>query len=173
MASSSFKELLAIGNSKEIALKIVTEVSDNPSRIEELMACFFDKELRLCQRAAWPVGMISDYRPDLIIPYLEKMLTNLDSPHHDAVVRNTFRTLQNIDIPEEIEGLAFEKAFNFLLDPQNATGIRVFAMTVCGNIALKYPELKHELIPVIKEQMPHGSAGYLSRGNKVLKSLGA
>lgn len=172
MNTPSFRELLGIRNSKEIALQIVGAVRKEPSRMQELMDCFFDEDLRLCQRAAWPVGLIADYDQYLILPYLEEMLNNLDTPHHDAVIRNTFRTLQNVNIPEEVEGLAFEKAFDFLLNPQNATGIRVFAMTVCGNIATKYPELKHELVPVIEEQMPHGSAGYISRGKRVLKSLG-
>ncbi len=171
MASLAFRELLGIRNSKEIVLQIIEEIKENPGRMQELMDCFFDEDLRLCQRAAWPVGMITDHAPGLIIPYLEKMLINLETPHHDAIVRNTFRTLQNINIPEDIEGLAFEKAFNYLLDPNNAIGIRVFAMTVCGNIALKYPELKDELVPVIEEQMPHGSAGYISGGKRVLKSL--
>ena len=152
-------------------MQVLRAIEEQPSRMEELMDCFFDKNLRLCQYASWPAGMIADHSPELIIPYLQKMLNNLDTPHHDAVIRNTFRTLQNLDIPEEIEGLAFEKAFDFLANPQNAIAIRVFAMSVCGNIALKYPELKHELIPVIEEQLPFGSAGFKNRGMKVLKAL--
>ncbi|MDF1695092.1 MAG: hypothetical protein P1U56_04645 [Saprospiraceae bacterium] len=171
MHTTSFKQFLEENYSKEGALKVVQIIQKNPARMEELMECFFDKDLRTCQRAAWPAGMIADYEPQLIIPYLEKMLLNLEAPQHDAVVRNTFRTLQNMDIPEEVEGLAFEKAFEFLFNPQNAIAIRVFAMSVCGNIALKYPELKHELIPVIEEQIPYGSAGFKNRGAKVLKLL--
>jgi hypothetical protein len=170
MASFAFRDLL-VKNKKDIVLNVLNAVLDEPDRMEELMECFFDENLRLCQFASWPVGMIADHNPDLILPYLEKMLVNLDTPHHNAVIRNTFRTLQNLDIPEELEGLTFEKAFDFLANPQNAIGIRVFAMSVCGNIAKKYPELKHELIPVIEEQMPFGSAGFISRGRKVLKSL--
>jgi hypothetical protein len=170
MASASFRTLL-VKNSKEILLQVLNAIEDQPSRMEELMDCFFDENLRLCQYASWPAGMIADQNPELIIPYLEKMLNNLDTPHHDAVLRNTFRTLQNLDIPEDLEGLAFEKAFDFLSNPQNAIAIRVFAMSVCGNIAKKYPELKQELIPVIEEQLPYGSAGFISRGMKVLKAL--
>lgn len=170
MSVLSFRELL-VQNDKRIADQIVSEIIKNPSRMQELMDCFFDEDLRLCQYASWPVGMIADHNSELIIPYLEKMLFNLDAPHHDAVVRNTFRTLQNLKIPEEIEGIAFEKAFEFLANPKYAIAIRVFAMSVCGNIAKKYPELKHELIPVIEEQLPFGSAGFINRGTKVLKSL--
>ena len=136
MTLISFRELLAIRNSKENALQVLETIKKDPSRMKELMDCFFDEDLRICQHASWPAGMIADNDPELIIPYLEKMLNNLETPHHDAVIRNTFRTLQNLDIPEALEGLAFEKAFEFLVNPQNAIAIRVFAMTVCGKIAL-------------------------------------
>lgn len=170
MPSTPFREILN-KNSKEVATYVIESIVANPSRMEELMECFFDENLRISHFASWPVGMIADRNPELIRPYLERMLLNLETPHHDAVIRNTFRTFQNIDVPEELEGLAFEKAFEFLANPQNAIAIRVFAMTVCGNIALKYPELKHELVAVIEEQMPYGSAGFKNRGGKVLRSL--
>lgn len=170
MPPNSFREILT-KNSKELANYVIQSILEDPSKMEDLMECFFDENLRICHYAAMPAGMIADHNPELIIPYLERMLINLETPHHDAVIRNTFRTLQNLDIPEELEGLAFEKAFEFLADPQNAIAIRVFAMTVCGNIAKKYPELKHELVAVIEEQLPYGSAGFINRGNKVLKSL--
>ena len=171
MTNKPFRELCQGRHSKKVALKIIDDVLRDPSRMDELMECFFDDELRICQRAAWPVGMISEHNPHLILPYLEEMLLNLEHSKHDALIRNTFRTLQNMDVPEDIEGLAFEKAFNYLLNPQNAIAIRVFAMTVCANIAKKYPELKHELIPVIEEQIPYGSAGFVNRGHKILKAL--
>ena len=171
MGQIPFRQSLEEDYSKEGAMHVVQCIQKDNSRMQELMECFFDEDLRVCQRAAWPAGMIADVKPELIIPFLEKMLLNLDTPHHDAVIRNTFRTLQNVEIPEDLEGLAFEKAFEFLLDPKNAIAIRVFAMTVCGNIALKYPELKHELVPVIEEQLPYGSAGFKNRGAKILKKL--
>ena len=146
-------------------------VVKQPQRMDELMNLFFDEDLRICQRASWPVGLLADKNPRLIEPYIKKMLDNLDTPHHNAVIRNTFRTFQETDFPEELEGIAFEKAFNFLLEVNNAIAIRVFAMTVCGNIALKYPELSHELIPVIEDGLPHGSAAFRSRGNSILKKL--
>jgi len=171
MNAPSFRTLLESGHSKEITLRIISHIKSSPERMEELMDCFFDENLRICQRASWPVGLIVDHKPHLLQPYLEKMLRNLENPKHDAVVRNTFRTLQNMDIPEELEGMAFESALNYLLNPQNAIAIRVFAMTVCGNIALKYPELKDELVPVIREHLPHGSAGFVNRGKKIIKQL--
>lgn len=166
-----FRDLLDKENSKKIASIISDAVVAKPERMDELMDLFFDKDLRTCQRAAWPVGLLADKNPKLLEPYIKRMLDNLDSPHHDAVIRNTFRTFQETDFPAELEGIAFDKAFDFFLEINNAIAIRVFAMTVCGNIAMKYPELGQELIPVIEEGMPHGSAAYRSRGNSIIKKL--
>lgn len=167
----SFRDLLDKENSKKIASLISDKVVAQPNRMDELMDLFFDEDLRTCQRASWPVGLLADKNPQLLEPYIKKMLDNLDTPHHDAVIRNTFRTFQGINFPEELEGVAFDKAFDFFLEINNAIAIRVFAMTVCGNIAMKYPELAIELITVIEEGMPHGSAGYRSRGNSILRKL--
>ena len=168
---TSFRSLLDSENSKKMALRIATEVVNDPSRMKELMILFFDEDLRICQRAAWPVGLLADKNAHLLEPYLARMLENLDTPHHDAVIRNTFRTFQYIDFSEDLEGIAFDKAFDYLLDVNRAVAIRVFSMTVCGNIAMKYPELAQELIPVIEDSIPHGSAGFRARGALILSKL--
>ena len=92
-----FRELLELENSKKTALLVADSVVSHPNRMEELMELFFDEDLRTCQRAAWPVGLLADKNPKLIEPYIERMLANLDTPHHDAVIRNTLRTFQVTD----------------------------------------------------------------------------
>lgn len=168
---TSIRDLLDSENSKKMAMQVKDIVVASPDRMHELMELFFDEDLRTCQRAAWPVGMMADETPELLEPYIERMLLNLDEPHHDAVIRNTFRTFQFTDFPEDLEGIAFDKALDFFLDINNAVAIQVFAMTVCGNIAMKYPELSQEIIPLIEERLPHGSAGFRSRGASILSKL--
>ena len=158
-------------HSKETAQAIADSAASDPARLAELMDCFFHEEMRICQRAAWPVGILGKSHTELLYPYLEAMLTNLNTPHHDAVVRNTMRTFQFMTFPEDMEGQVFDVSLSLLMDMGNATGIRVFAMTVCANICMKYPALASELIPVIEEQLPHGSVGFKSRGGKLLSKL--
>jgi hypothetical protein len=57
------------------------------------------------------------------------------------------------------------------MNTKQPIAVRVFSMTVLCNLAGKLPELKNELIPLIEDQMPYGSAGFISRGRKVLKDL--
>ncbi len=44
-------------------------------------------------------------------------------------------------------------------------------MTVLEKICRKIPELKPELRLIIEEQLPHGSAAFKNRGNRILKRL--
>jgi len=166
-----FEVMLEAENSRPTAVRIRDIVCADAPRIDELMQLFFSEDLRMCQRASWPLTLIAEREAGLVYPYVEQMLDNLAHPHHDAVIRNTFRAFQFIEFPDDVEGSVFDIAFNYLLDIDNAIAIRVFAMTVCGNIARRYPELSTELIPVIEEHLPHGSAGFRARGKQILKQL--
>lgn len=46
-------------------------------------------------------------------------------------------------------------------------------MTILHNLSKEHPDLKNELRVAIEEQMPYASAGFKSRGNKILKALGS
>ncbi|MFZ1751870.1 MAG: hypothetical protein WAU01_16860 [Saprospiraceae bacterium] len=167
----TIRQLLQSEHSRKNTNIILDAVKANPERIHELMESFFDKEYRICQRAAWPVGDIGKSSPQLLLPYLPKMVTNLKSPRHDAVVRNTLRTWQHMDIPESYLGEIFEISFQYILDPKYPIAIRAFSMTVCFNIVQKVPELKDELILAITDQMENGSPGIKSRGKNILLQL--
>ena len=102
---------------------------------------------------------------------MAKMIRNLNNPRHDAVIRNTVRTLQYIQVPEELQGEVYDKCFQYLTDPKMATAIKTFSSTVLVNIALDLPELIDELILAIEEQIPHSTIGFVNRANKLLIRL--
>jgi len=145
---------------------------DDKKKMKELMDCFFSTDLRICQRASWPITFIARKRPELIQPYHEKLVANLEQPHHDAVIRNTVRIYEDVDIPESIEGPLFEKCFEYLADRKVAIAIRAFSMTILEKLVIKFPELQNELIELIKEYMPDEKPAFKSRGKKILRRLG-
>lgn len=108
----------------------------------------------------------AEAHPELVAPYLEKMLDNLNQPVHDSVKRNTIRTFQDIDIPEKLQGKAADICFNFLCSKDETIGVKVFSMTVIHNLSKQHPDLV-----AIEEQLPYSSAGFKSRGSKILKEL--
>ena len=165
------KQLLQ-AHSKENKDRIVAYIGGNNERFSELMHLFFNGEYRLAQRAAWPMSDVAKKRPELISPYLEQLIDNLESPDLSmAVKRNTVRILQGIEIPEPLWGKTLDICFKLLNDGEEPIAVKVFSMTVLGNIIRHVPELKEELIMSIENQMPYQSTGFKSRGKKVLQLL--
>jgi len=158
-------------HSKSNVDKIINYIGQDSDKLNELMACFFSENIRLCQRASWAVGILGEKYPYLLLPYLDKMIQIIDNSRHHALVRNTLRIWQFIDIPSSSQGMVYDQCFNLLIDPKSPIAIRVFAMTVCFYISKIIPELKEELILVIKDNMVDSSPGFYSRGKKVLKAL--
>ncbi|HNP18221.1 MAG TPA: hypothetical protein PKL31_07310 [Fulvivirga sp.] len=157
-------------HSKVQALKITAYIGNDPKKFDQLMALFFDKEYRVTQRAAWVVSHCGKNHPELINPYIDKMVKNLKKEVHVAVVRNTLRLLQDFEIPKHLWGITADICFN-IMGSNAPIAVKVFGMTVLANICEKEPDLKNELRLIIEDQLPYGSAGFKSRANKILKRL--
>lgn len=160
-------------HSRDQMLRIVAYVGDDQERFDELLGYMLNDEYRVVQRSAWAVLHAVKAHPHFIEGHLEKLIENLNKPKlPDAVKRNTMRLLQDVELPEELMGIMAEIAFRILDDPKEPIAARVFSMTVLYNICKKEPELGNELRMVIEDHLPHGSAGFKSRGKKTLKDLG-
>lgn len=160
------------GHSRELATALTNYIGNSQTRFDEFMPFFLHDEYRICQRASWTLSMVSDKYPHLIAKWLPQIIQAMRNPAHDSIIRNAVRTFQNLDpIPEEYEGEVYELCFGYLLNPKYPIAFKAFSMTVCRRIAMKYPELKEELIQVIKDAMVNGSAGIIGRGKKELHIL--
>jgi len=167
-------EALTREHSKAQCLKIVRFVGDNPRRFERLLRVFLEGPYRITQRAAWPLNYCVEAHPALIQPHLKKILLNVKKPGlPDAVKRNTLRLLQFVDIPPSLRGLVVVICFDFFQSKKEPVAVKVFSMTVLANVAQDLKELRQELILRIEDQLPYGSAGFLSRAGRVLKQLKA
>lgn len=167
----NIKAALEREHSKTLTLAIVDYVGSDESKFAELMECFLSKNKRLCQRSAWPLGMITDHKLWLLKPYYSELIQALKNPTHDAVLRNIFRAFAMNTIPEEIEGELYEEAWKHVSNPKCATAIRAHSVSVLEKVSYKYPELKEELIPMLREIADHGTIGFKNRAKKIIAKL--
>lgn len=165
------KEILK-EHSKTQRDKISNYVGTSAARFAELIEVYFEGPYRVTQRASWPISHCIENHPELIKPHLKKMLDFLQKPGiHDAVKRGTVRFLQFIDIPKKLHGRVAQICFDYLQSKHEPVAIKACSMTVLSRIIKDEPDLKKELRIIIEDQMPYASAGFLSRGRKVLKEL--
>jgi hypothetical protein len=158
-------------SSKHEVNEVVRFIDHRPEAFATVMELFFSSRSRVAQRAAWVAGHCAERQPELILPYLEPMVNLINKPVNDGVKRNTLRMLQHVSLPESLQGVAADSCFEIIRSAKEATAVKVFALTVLYNVVKVYPELANELKLCITEQLPYASAGFQSRGKKILAKL--
>ena len=159
-------------HSKLHAERLADWVGSDRTRFKRLMGLFLRGDYRVTQRSAWVVSICAENHPELIGPYLQRMITKMQEPGvHDAVRRNVVRILQFVEVPERLLGTVATVCFEYLSSAAQPIAVKAFSMIVLGNIARKEPGMKRELQLIIEQQLPYASAGFRSCARKVLKKI--
>ncbi len=168
----NLREEILNEHSKAQCNKIVNWVGKDQNRFDELFQLFLEDEYRVVQRAAWPVSYCINEHHSFINKHWKGFIHNLHKANlHVAVKRNSIRLLQDIAIPEKYRGEIMDICFKYLESPSEALAVKVFSMTVLGNLAKNYPAIIPELRLILEDQLPHQTAGFKSRAQKVLKAI--
>lgn len=165
----NIRQALQAEHSKPQTMKIVTYIGADKNRFAELMKIFFAGEYRLTQRAAWSLNYCAEQQPDLIQPYLPKLLDCLSRDDvHTAVKRNIVRLLQFVEIPKKLHAKTYSLCLDLVDDPDEPVAVRVFAMTVAARIAKSEPALMNELNLIIRQHLLHTTAAFQKRAKEIL-----
>ena len=168
------EKLLASEHSKKQCDRIVKYIGSDKEKFAELMRLFFNGEYRITQRAAWPMSYVVRDHPALITPYFKKLLDHLDKPGiHVAIVRNTVRLLQDVEIPARFQGRVMSRCFDYVAAPETPIAVKAFSLTVLENLSKKYPEILPELKDIIESQWDQATPAFRSRAKKALKAMSA
>ena len=154
-------------------MRVTEYACASPKRFKELIDCFLCDEYRVAQRAAWSVSWAARSKPALIKPYIKHLVAQLEKTDvHNAVIRNSVRILEYIDIPEEHHGDAMNACFSLIEKPGTPAAIKAFSLTTLYKLSQFYPDIKPELKLIIEERMDTETPAFKSRGKKILKELG-
>jgi len=156
-------------HSKTQTMAVVSYIGNDPARFAELIKLFLGPVYRLSQRAAWPLSYCIERHPELVKPYFNVLIKQLErADAHVAVRRNVVRLFQFVEIPKRYEGRVFDACYNLLADPAEPVAVRVFAMTVAANLAKNEPELLNELRLLAAKYPQAATPGFRSRARRVL-----
>jgi len=163
------REALLEVHSKAQAAKIADYVGNDPERFAKLIKLLLGPVYRTSQRAAWPVSYCIERNHDLVKPYFNVLIKELERDDtHVAVRRNVARLFQFVEIPKRYQGRLFDACYNLLNDADQPVAVRVFSMTVAAKLARNEPELLDELRLVATKHPSLMTAGFRSRFRRVL-----
>lgn len=166
------QELLEIMESWENLNVLIKEIGNHPGHLDLLMYIALNSREPTSWRAAWMADKIHDNYPELIKPYLEKMIKQLNQSLQVGKKRHFLKLISLNEIPHKYYGFLTDYCLNALTSAKEPPAVRVHAMQVLYNISEKEPELKPELLAVIEHEMEcHATAGILSKGKKLAGKL--
>ena len=158
--------------SKQRATEVAAYACLDSANFQELMDCFLADDYRLTQRAALSVRIAAIQHPEMIAPHMGSLVDQLSRTDiHDAVIRNSVRILEEIEIPAELHGKVMDACFGFIQNRQIAIAIRAFSLTILYNLSKIYPEIKKELGIIIEETMEFEKPAIRARGRKILARI--
>jgi hypothetical protein len=168
----TIRERFELKPSKAKINNIVVDAVNDEATLKELVTLTCEGTQSINMRAAWAMSYVFEEKPLFITPFYDLLISTLERTDiHEGVRRSILRAFQFTELPEDLSGKIITLCFAFLQDSSQPIGIKMFSMQVLYNLSLRYPEIQHELRLHIEEQFPNQSAGFKSRGGKILKKL--
>jgi hypothetical protein len=147
-------------------------VIQKPELFDELFMVFIRNEEPVSRRAAWVVDVITETHPGFLSPHLNQIIGMLPQFTHDGLKRHSLRMLARSPLPSGDQlGELMNHCFDWLLSPHEAIAVKVYCMEILYRISETEPDLKKELADSIEWKLHEESAGFKSRGRKLLKKL--
>ena len=152
---------------------IMNEIMAEPANYQNLVDITLNSKHPKSWRAAWLMDKINDKAPGMIINYIPGIIEQLKVEKSDGKKRHLLKLISLKEIPGEYLGFLTDFCIAIFTSSKEPIAVRVHAMQILGNIALKEPDLKSEIVLIMEHEMEnHGSAGIVSRCKKILKKLG-
>ncbi|MEI6577099.1 MAG: hypothetical protein WCO63_13055 [Bacteroidota bacterium] len=166
-------KLLNTDSSRVIADLICDAVDKNPELFGSLVQMSFNQPYPAGMRAARAIQIYCLEKPDVMIPYLEEIITNILESKTEGIRRNYLQVLaQKIDLNIlEEPGSLISQCFDWLADSKVKPATRIYAAEVIKKFCNQEPDLKRELIDVLEFAMEECPVSLRGRGRKILAAL--
>jgi hypothetical protein len=149
----------------------IQTLGNNKEHFRELISLVLTEKDPLPMRAAWVVEGITAKYPEIILPYMKDLITNLRKFTHPGTLRNILKIFSRMELDEKYHGILADICFEWIAKDEMPVAVKVYAMQILANLTRIYPELKNELFEVIDVQIPRNTAGFKAHARKVKMEL--
>ncbi len=172
MTKMTKEDIIELIDSWENLAFLKHEIVRNTEYYQSLMEIALYNSNQKSWRAAYLVDQINDDYPKLIYPYLHKMIEQVRIEKSAGKKRHFLKLISLNDLTKNQQGHIFDFCVETLRSAKEPTAVRVHAMQILHNIALKESELIPEILLIIENEMEyHSTAGIISRGRKLISNL--
>ncbi len=166
----NFREQL-VDSSRLVGNIVAEKVGENPEHYKQILDIVLTDEIPMSSRAGRVLDFCTIKNPGLITPHIARIFNQIKKGQclHRSVLK-IFSELP-VTFTEEQEGMLVDACFKWLADDSQAVAIKVYCMEILGKFAQKEPGIIPELVSILEEQIPTGTAGIKSRSRKIIRKL--
>lgn len=149
---------------------VIRFLMKEPQLLDELLDLIYLKEDPVSRRAIWTLDIFGEEHPEMVEPFIQRIIENLPLDGHDAYKRHSLRILSRHKIPELYEVKVYDYCLT-ILTGKEAIATKAHAMHILYRFAKMEPGIRHEVTAAIEIAIEYGSTGLKNIGNKTLKRL--
>lgn len=151
----------------------VNTIFEKPDVFKEILDFALEDKPMFAMRAARAIQISATKYPELISPYMEDIIVEMDRFESDGLKRSFAKLISEIswDFNEDILGVLADACFKWVNDSKEKIALKAYSQDILYRISILYPDLKFELISVLERNYPHASVGIKTRSRKMLKKL--
>ncbi len=157
--------------SKETIGSVCQQILKDQFLLDELFDLIFHGSAKLQWRAAWAFEHVYLLNPQVVTKYLPTILESFHFLPNTGVRRHLTKILSLVNVSDMVDGNFINTCFDWIRSEEVPVAVKVYCMELLFQVVQKYPDLKEELKITIETYMPHNSAGFKSRGKKILAKL--
>ncbi len=151
-----------------------TSLIENPVLLDKFVEFSFSDDQKLAFHASWILTKASDKSPEILYPYLPRIIDSLQSIKNESTLRSFLRILAFSDpagFSTKHQGLLADICFKLMNSAFSAIAIKAYSMEILYRLTIIYPELATELALSLGSLMDMDSAGIKARARMILKKL--
>jgi hypothetical protein len=166
-----FSELLC-DSSRSLADLAASMICDDPELLKPLLSLIWSDHDPWSNRASRVFSICCCRFPGFMRPYSTEIIKKMGNVKSEGVLRNMLKIFSetNIKLSESSRSLLTNLCFDYLTG-NTPVAIKVYSMEIIFRFCTDYPEIMQELYAIIESQMDGGTAGFKSRGTKILKKI--
>jgi 8-oxo-dGTP diphosphatase len=153
---------------------IAVSAVENPAIFRKLIDFSFLPDRKLSFRASWTLTKACNRFPEMIYPYMKRLLEGLRTIENESTRRSFLRIISLSEISklsQKEHGILADHCFKALNSQFSSVAVKAYSMEILYKLTRVYPELAHELSATINILQGEGSGGIIARGKIILRKL--
>lgn len=151
---------------------ILMELNANPDYVPVLMKIAIYSDHRNSWRAIYLADKLHDTHPEWIQAYLPEITERLSLEQHHGKKRHMLKLISLNPVTEEHSVFLLDYCLTTFTSSKEPVANRVHAMQILFNISESEPDIKPEILELIRHEIElHPTPGIRSRGKKLIARL--